>query len=253
MKKMLFLVMALVIGITANIQSVCSANMGGPGEKIRIMCYGDSNTWGFTQRPAVKRYPADVRWTGVVQKELGNKYCIIEEGLSSRTAGADNYDNGLNEAIAGELNFNGRPTFMPLLKSHIPLDVVVIMLGTNDIKVKFHLTPEQVTAHVEKLVQMVNLSCDPEKEWYGYGVPKVLVVAPVAIMATKSSFSAKNAASRELGPLFKEMAARNHVDFLDANDYVQVPGMPDGIHLTANQHKVLGKAIAAKLKEMTKE
>ena len=61
MKKMLFLVMALVIGITANIQSVCSANMGGPGEKIRIMCYGDSNTWGFTQRPAVKRYPADVR------------------------------------------------------------------------------------------------------------------------------------------------------------------------------------------------
>ena len=228
----------------------CFASMGGPGEKIRIMCYGDSNTWGFTQRPNVKRWPSNVRWPGVLQKELGDNYTIIEEGLSSRTAGEDNYDNGLNEAIQYELNFNGRPTLMPLIKSHIPLDCVVIMLGTNDIKVRFHKTPEEVTANVERLVKMINNSCDPEKEWYGYGVPKVLVVAPVPVYATKASFAAKNAASRELGHLYKEMAERNGVEFLDAEDYIKVPGMPDGIHLTAEQHKVLGEAIAAKIKSM---
>ncbi|MCR5177338.1 MAG: hypothetical protein K6C05_10915 [Anaerovibrio sp.] len=236
----------LVLGIAAT----CSASMGGPGENIRIMVYGDSNTWGFTQRPGVKRWPSNVRWPGVLQKELGNKYTIIEEGLSSRTAGEDNYDNGLNEAIQYELNFNGRPTFMPLLKSHIPLDLVVIMLGTNDIKVRFHKTPEEVTANVERLVKMVKQSCDPEKEWYGYGVPKVLVIAPVPVMATKNSFAPKNAASRELGPLFKEMAERNGVEFLDAWDYIKVPGMPDGIHFTAEQHKALGVAVAAKVKSM---
>ena len=205
----------LVLGTCAS----CFASMGGPGEKIRIMCYGDSNTWGFTH-------------------------------LSSRTAGEDNYDNGLNEAIQYELNFNGRPTLMPLIKSHIPLDVVVIMLGTNDIKVRFHKTPAEVTANVEKLVQMIKLSCDPEKEWYGYGVPKILVIAPVPVMATKNSFAPKNAASRELGPLFKEMAARNGVEFLDAGEYIKVPGMPDGIHLTAEQHRILGMAVAAKIKSM---
>ena len=236
----------LVLGTCAS----CFASMGGPGEKIRIMCYGDSNTWGFTQRPGVKRWPSDVRWPGVLQKELGKEYTIIEEGLSSRTAGEDNYDNGLNEAIQYELNFNGRPTLMPLIKSHIPLDVVVIMLGTNDIKVRFHKTPAEVTANVEKLVQMIKLSCDPEKEWYGYGVPKILVIAPVPVMATKNSFAPKNAASRELGPLFKEMAARNGVEFLDAGEYIKVPGMPDGIHLTAEQHRILGMAVAAKIKSM---
>ncbi|WP_294520635.1 GDSL-type esterase/lipase family protein, partial [uncultured Anaerovibrio sp.] len=215
----------LVLGTCAS----CFASMGGPGEKIRIMCYGDSNTWGFTQRPGVKRWPSDVRWPGVLQKELGKEYTIIEEGL---------------------LNFNGRPTLMPLIKSHIPLDVVVIMLGTNDIKVRFHKTPAEVTANVEKLVQMIKLSCDPEKEWYGYGVPKILVIAPVPVMATKNSFAPKNAASRELGPLFKEMAARNGVEFLDAGEYIKVPGMPDGIHLTAEQHRILGMAVAAKIKSM---
>lgn len=226
----------------------CFAAMGGPGEKIRIMCYGDSNTWGFTKRPAVKRYPSNVRWTGVVQAQLGDGYTIIEEGLSSRTAGEDNFDNGLNDAIKDELNFNGRPTLMPLLKSHIPLDLVVIMLGTNDIKVKFHRSPEEVTANVEKLVQMIQQSCDPEKEWYGYGVPKILVVAPPPLIATKASFAPKNAASKELGHLYKEMAARNNVEFLDAWDVVHYPGMSDGIHLTAEQHKALGEAIAAKIK-----
>ena len=236
----------LVLGTFAT----CFASMGGPGEKIRIMVYGDSNVWGFTQRPGVKRYPSNVRWTGVLQNKLGSEYTIIEEGLSSRTAGVDNYENGLNEAIQYELNFNGRPTLMPLLKSHIPLDLVIIALGDNDLKVRFHKSPEEATANVEKLVQLVKLSCDPEKEWYGYGVPKILVIAPPPFNATKPSYAPRNEDSKQLGHLFKDMAARNGVEFLDFGEIIKYPEMPDGLHFTAEQHKILGEAVAAKVKSM---
>ncbi len=244
------LVIMLILALSG---TICLASEGGAGEKIRIMCYGDSNTWGFTQRPNVKRYPSDVRWTGVLQNNLGNDYQIIEEGLSSRTAGIDDYKNGLNEYIQYDMNFNGRPTLLPLLKSHIPLDVVVIMLGTNDFKVKFRQTPEMVAESMDKLVKLVTNSVDPEQEWYGYSVPKVLIVAPTPLNATKESFAANNGPSHELAKLYEKVAQANGVDFFDAGKVVPVPGMKDGIHLTANQHKILGDALTQKIRSMLNE
>ena len=50
----------------------------------RILCYGDSNTWGYIPLTE-KRYPPEVRWTGRLQRLLGPDYQVLEDGLSGRT------------------------------------------------------------------------------------------------------------------------------------------------------------------------
>lgn len=92
-----------------------------------IMCYGDSNTWGYN--PATgSRFSRDGRWTGVLRQELSDGYEIIEEGLNGRTT-------VWNDPIEGYKN--GKEQLIPCLETNKPLDMVIIMLGTNDLKVLF--------------------------------------------------------------------------------------------------------------------
>ena len=93
------------------------------GDKFQILCYGDSNTWGCNPADGT-RYPADVRWTGVLADSLGEEYHIIEEGLNGRTSV---YEDPVEDILSGIAYFK------PCLASHMPLDCVVVMLGTNDI------------------------------------------------------------------------------------------------------------------------
>lgn len=94
-----------------------------------ILCYGDSNTWGF--EPVTRnRYGRTERWTGILRQELGLDYDVIEEGLNGRTTVWD-------DPIEGHKN--GKEQIIPILKSHQPLDLVTIMLGTNDLKRRFGL------------------------------------------------------------------------------------------------------------------
>ena len=89
-----------------------------------ILCYGDSNTWGYI--PGGKgRYEYAVRWTGAAQRLLGDGYRIIEEGLNGRTTV---FDSPFDGSV-----LNGKSHLMCCLMSHAPLDAVVIMLGTNDL------------------------------------------------------------------------------------------------------------------------
>ena len=97
-----------------------------------ILCYGDSNTWGYN--PSTKeRYDRYERWTGILQFTLGDEYHVIEEGLNGRTTVWD-------EPIEGEYK-NGKTYLVSCLESHKPLDLVIIMLGTNDLKKRFSVTP----------------------------------------------------------------------------------------------------------------
>ena len=100
-----------------------------------ILCYGDSNTWGA--KPILKlgspdRYQYEVRWTTVLQNQLGNDYHIIAEGLNGRTSTFDDPIEGAHK--------NGKRYLFPCLETHAPLDLVIIMLGTNDLKSRLGLT-----------------------------------------------------------------------------------------------------------------
>ena len=97
----------------------------------RILCYGDSNTWGYDPASG-ERFAADIRWTGVLRKVLASdRFEVIEEGLNGRTTVWD-------DPIEGQKN--GRQYLIPCLESHRPLDLVVILLGTNDLKKRFSLS-----------------------------------------------------------------------------------------------------------------
>ena len=106
-----------------------------------ILCYGDSNTWGFVpiifdyETNYMARYSFDKRWTGILQKELGNNYRIIEEGLNGRTTNIDYPD------VKGR---SGTSYLNPCLYSHAPLDLVIIQLGVNDLKTIFNRTIEDI-------------------------------------------------------------------------------------------------------------
>src|SRR5690606_5752286 len=95
-------------------------------------------------RGPLERYPRDRRWGGVLEKNLGAGWQVIEEGLSGRTTVHDDPIEGAHK--------NGRTYLRPCLQSHAPIDLVVIMLGTNDLKVRFHKPPSEVAMGIGCLV-----------------------------------------------------------------------------------------------------
>nr|WP_221333068.1 GDSL-type esterase/lipase family protein [Nocardia transvalensis] len=139
------------------------------------MCFGDSNTFG--QRPDRNgRWPADVRWTGRLQLLLGDDYSIIEEGLGGRTTDLDDPERS---------DRNGRAYFQPCLRSHSPLDMVVVMLGTNDLKSRFDREPEDIATALNGYVDNIEHTA-----WTrAGGVPRVLLVSPVHVDPAKPAFA----------------------------------------------------------------
>ena len=126
-----------------------------------VLCYGDSNTYGHAAaaRPD-GRYGPDERWTGVLRAALGAGWVVIEEGLGGRTTVSDDPIEGADR--------HGRTYLYPCLMSHKPLDVVVIMLGTNDLKARFNKTAWEIAAGVGVLVDIVKTAKAGRNE----GVPR---------------------------------------------------------------------------------
>lgn len=253
-------ILTLVIFLLTMSFSLASCAEAPLPEKTRIMCYGDSNTWGWmpVENIPTTRYASNVRWTGVLQKELGDKYQVVEEGLNGRTTGADDYANGLDESITKDLNLNGRPSLLPILKSQLPLKLVVIMLGTNDVKTYLNQEPAQIADSMQKLVTLVNTSVKKETEWDDYSVPRVLIVAPTPVRKGISAglnelFAGGDKPSAQLGKLYAEVAKTTGADFFDASTVIPVADGADGIHLSAEAHNKLGLALAEKIKTILKK
>ena len=131
----------------------------------RILCYGDSNTWGFRPDQPFTRFPQDIRWTGVLRSILGLEHEIIEEGLNGRTTV---WDDPFGD------HKNGKTYLSPCLESHAELDLVIIMLGTNDLKAHFKLTAAEVAQGVKNLISIVRSSGSGRNG----NTPEILVVAP---------------------------------------------------------------------------
>jgi lysophospholipase L1-like esterase len=201
-----------------------------------ILCYGDSNTYGFDPSTRL-RYAPDVRWTGVVQAELGPGYRVIEEGLNARTTNLDD---------VSEPYRNGLAYLQPCLESHAPIDIVTIMLGTNDLKARYN----RCTADIAQAAgQLANIAATM-RVGPGGAPPKVLFIAPPVLIeyeGLEGMFSGAIEKSAQFGRFYKMRADRNGHDFLDAGMVVSSSPI-DGIHLDAPEHAKLGKAVAAKIR-----
>lgn len=209
----------------------------------RVLCFGDSLTWGWVpveDGVPTERYPRDVRWTGVLADELGSGYTVIEEGLSARTTTADD---------PSDPRLNGSAYLPACLASHLPLDLVVLMLGTNDTKAYLHRDPLDIAMGMGTLVTQVLTSAGGVGTVYP--APRVLVVAPPPVAAMPNPwFAMIFAGAREktaaLPGAYSALASFMKVDFFDAGSVIGTDGV-DGIHFTEQNNRDLGIAIAEKV------
>lgn len=208
-----------------------------------ILCVGDSNTHGFDPSNS-GRYPYEMRWPGVLQQLLGrDKYYVIEEGLNSRTT-------VLSDPVYDD-NKSAQDVLPVLIKTHMPVDLCIIMLGTNDLKQRFSMQPCDIgrgLTLLSRTAQRVSADKNPS------GIPcSVLLVAPPPI--TPHMLTGRCAAefgSRALS-LSTQLSSWVHVAaentgsaFLDASVLVQ-PSEIDGLHLTPEGHRTLAQAIAKEI------
>ncbi len=198
----------------------------------KILCYGDSNTWGYSAHSG-ERFPRDVRWTGVLRDELGDGYEIIEEGLNGRTIVWDDPIEGYK---------NGKTYLIPCLESHQPTDLVVIMLGTNELKMRFSLSAYDIAEGVRVLVDIVQKS----EAGRDGGPPKLLLMAPPPIAKLTEfaeMFEGAEAKSKKFAEHYRRIAEEQECEFFDTSEVI-ISSDIDGIHFEAGEHQKLGKAVA---------
>lgn len=208
-----------------------------------ILCFGDSNTFGY-DTVNDSRFPWGVRWTSLVQEKLGNDCRIIEEGMGGRTTV---WDDPVEQLQCGK-NY-----LYSCLESHWPLDLVIIMLGTNDLKMRFGLSACEIAGGVETLVQMVRWFFEQKKK----NVPEILIISPIEVeegiaeLPYGAVMGGKTAArrSRELPQYYREVAKRNRCWFMAASEFAK-PCKEDCMHLDREGHKKLADAITAKILEI---
>lgn len=223
----------------ADLRQALAKDMGH--DRISVVCYGDSNTYGY--EPATGgRYAPEVRWTTILQEKLGDHYEVIPEGLNGRTTAYDrpgaNWKNGIS-------------SFISCLGTHKPVDYLVIMLGTNDCAAGLGLTDEAIAKGMENLVVMAEQT-SPELQGY---IPEIVVVAPASIKCSWADQAPEYEEirrmmrqSRDIEPLYRKIADEHLIRFancLDADVNIH-----DCIHLTEEGHRQIADII---YKELTRD
>ncbi len=212
-----------------------------------ILCYGDSNTWG--QKPDKSgRFPANVRWTGLLQQALGEDYYVIEEGLSGRTTDLD-YDR--------EPGRNGKTYLEPCLDSHMPLDMVILMLGTNDLKTEFNRSVQDIAEAIEGLIAIIQ-----RKTAQGDGNPaKIILVSPILVDDQAPTFAKfyvpdfydheSALKSQALSVELQRVASNMECSFVDTAQVAHAGD--DGIHFSQEAHSGLAKALIEEVQALSWE
>ncbi len=200
-----------------------------------VLCFGDSNTWGYSPQDG-SRHPPEIRWTGVLQNSLGANYHVIEEGLNGRTT-------FINEEGEDARPFrSGSDILQIILESHRPLDFVTIMLGTNDLKLEFNLTVEQIAQGAKELCETVL-----NFEYLADNLPQILLISPTHIGSTimpdqEEFFKQAREKSYLFAEYYQKVASDLGIHFFDAAKIVE-PSKGEGVHWDADQHIKFGKEL----------
>lgn len=212
--------------------------------KKRIVCFGDSNTWGYIPVTS-QRYDENTRWPALLQSKLGYEdYTVVEEGLTGRTTVFDDpFDSELN----------GLKTMPAILRTAAPIDLLVFMLGTNDFQSHIPAgNPVSTARAVQYMLEIARtLPLDREGEKM-----KILLISPIEITEDRLTFKDNDvtdaqsiANSRELGKHMAIVAQQLGVEFLDAAQYIK-PSKVDGVHLDEAGHAKMAELVYEKVKAM---
>ena len=199
----------------------------------RVVAFGDSNTWGWNPKDG-SRYGQGVRWTSRLQQKLGEDYKIIEEGLNGRTTVFDDPMDPYKR---------GKDMIVPILQTHDPVDLLVIMLGTNDLKKRFNVPSSDIAEGVSILCDMAI----KEPQLFSDDAPEILLIAPAPLTVEAGGvftecFEGGLEKSKRLGKLYKEVAEERNLYFLDAGQLFEADP-EDGVHLSEEAHETLAEEV----------
>ena len=218
--------------------------------EINILCYGDSNTWGYVPQAdhvsSKMRYPRNIRWPGVLQALLAEQYYVVEEGLNSRKT---NFD------YAPPPDRNGKTYLSPCLYSHAPIDLVILALGGNDTKTYFNRSAEQINDGLAELVNIIQSSP------YGNDMvrsPQILITTCAIPFPFIEDVQDENGVrfmqgavkkSQELVGQYALLAKEKGCHYLDLSADV-IPSKIDGVHYDEAAHKKCAELINKKISEI---
>ena len=211
-------------------------------EKYRILCFGDSLTWGFDPEKRT-RISEDERWTGVLQNLLGEGFKVIEEGQNGRTIATE-------DPAEGEKN--GLSYIIPCLESQKPLDLMILMLGSNDLKRKFGYVSMDIAGEMQIFLEKVQTY----NHYRMNDQMKILLIAPPIVGETGEGswledcfdFARAVKVSKELAPWYRQLSEMYNCYYMDASQIVKASPV-DGVHLDTENQKKLGEAIFQKVRE----
>jgi lysophospholipase L1-like esterase len=197
-----------------------------------VLCFGDSVTWGFNPADGT-RYGFNERWPGILELEMNGQVRVIEEALPGRTINTD------SPFLQGR---NGAEVLDMILETHSPIDIFIMMLGTNDLWNGFNYSPSYITTACLSLVWKVQKShSGPE-----FGSPQILLISPPPLGKLSAYmelfFKGREKVSRELAGLYRTGAKTSGMKFLDSSKYVKTSTV-DGVHLEPGEHKKLARAV----------
>ena len=206
---------------------------------FRILCYGDSNTWGYVPGAGI-RFSAKVRWSGVLQRRLGRNAIVFEEGFCGRTTVWE------DPTAPGR---NGYSALMPILKHYAPLDLIIISLGTNDLKARFDQSAISIANGAKRLCHKAQTSDSGRAG----AAPDILLVAPPPITQLTSpvrvEFEGAPPKSKLLGKYFSDIASQLKIHFLDSAEYIK-PSIEDPIHWDGAAHHIFGQIIGDRVEQI---
>ena len=206
-----------------------------------VLCYGDSLTWGYDAETQGRHALAD-RWPSMLQAALGDGVDVVAEGLNGRTTAFDDHLAGADR--------NGARILPTVLATHAPIDLIVMLLGTNDMKPSIHGSPVLAQRGIRRLIEIVRAQDYPA----GDHVPEILIVVPPAVGATENAdfrevYAGGEASSKRLAGLYEALADEAGCGFFDAGSVAR-PASFDGVHLDADNTRKIGEALAPLVRVM---
>lgn len=199
-----------------------------------VLCYGDSLTWGVDAEGRA-RHAYEDRWPSVLQKALGHGVRVIAEGLNGRTTV---YDDHFSPA-----DRNGARILPTILSTHAPLDLVIIMLGTNDLKPVYANNAVIVGQGVKRLVEIIRHQAWP----MDYDAPDILIMAPPPLCETDDPvlgpmFAGRIDEAHMLASVYADIADETGCGFFDAGSVARTTPV-DGVHLDAENTRAIGRGV----------
>lgn len=237
--------------IAGAVLAVCTgaamAQDGQDGQNVLV--FGDSITWGWVPKDPITpttRHAEEDRWPVIMGAALGEGYDIVTEGLSGRTT-------NIEDPTAPGL-MNGADYLDSAIMSHEPLDLVVIMLGTNDTKSYLDRSPLEIGLGMGELINIVQEGSG--LGWYDYEPPEILVISPPPLgeeidPGAAEDFEGGAEKIAQLPEIYAGIAETAGVHFFDAATVVDQSHVgPDGIHLLAEGNRALGEAVAQEVQSI---